>query len=172
MLEARREGRPRQPLYHSALEVVDDGTIWAIEMADVWSVRSTEHGVVAEGSVWASWLGRSRVFRYEVRCWPDGTIPDLSEAVGGPVRVSDDSATARRLLRLVPSVPPVVWGRDELSLGDMWNSNSLTSWLLAASGVNAAELHPPGQGRAPGWNAGLALAARQRHPIQAGSPRP
>lgn len=28
-------------------------------------------------------LGRYRLFRYEVQCWPDGTIPDRSCAVGG-----------------------------------------------------------------------------------------
>jgi hypothetical protein len=32
-------------------------------------------------------------------------------------------------------VPPV-WGRDELGAGEMWNSNSLISWLIARSGLD------------------------------------
>ncbi len=68
-----------------------------------------------------------------------------------------------RLLELVPEVPALTWGRDELGTGDMWNSNSLTSWLLASSHECVGELNirPPPNGRAPGWRAGLVVAARQ-----------
>jgi hypothetical protein len=45
----------------------------------------------------------------------------------------------------------------------MWNSNSLISWLIARSGIDTASIHPPTGGRAPGWHAGLALAARPTH---------
>jgi hypothetical protein len=34
-------------------------------------------------------------------------------------------------LELVPEVPTLVWGRDELRAGEMWSSNSVVSWLLA-----------------------------------------
>jgi hypothetical protein len=47
----------------------------------------------------------------------------------------------------------------------MWNSNSLTSWLLARSDHDMTQIHPPAHGRAPGWRAGLVLATdttRQR----------
>jgi hypothetical protein len=44
----------------------------------------------------------------------------------------------------------------------MWNSNSLISWLLARSGHDTSALHPPRGGRAPGWTAGLVLAAREQ----------
>jgi hypothetical protein len=46
----------------------------------------------------------------------------------------------------------------------MWNSNSLTSWLLARTGHDMIAIRPPSHGRAPGWRAGLELAARQRYP--------
>jgi hypothetical protein len=42
----------------------------------------------------------------------------------------------------------------------MWNSNSVTSWLLARGGIDAAEIPLPPDGRAPGWDAGLVVAAR------------
>jgi hypothetical protein len=56
-------------------------------------------------------------------------------------------------------VPTPVWGRDEIGAGEMWNSNSVTSWLLARSGVEVDSLVPPDRGRAPGWQAGLVAAA-------------
>jgi hypothetical protein len=42
----------------------------------------------------------------------------------------------------------------------MWNSNSLTSWLVACSGLDAARVELPAGGRAPGWDAGLVVAGR------------
>jgi hypothetical protein len=58
-------------------------------------------------------------------------------------------------------VPTPVWGRDELRAGEMWNSNSLISWLIARSGLEVEAVHPPAGGRAPGWGAGLVVARRQ-----------
>ena len=108
----------------------------------------------------ARWAGRLRLFRYEVRCWRDGVIPDVAEAVDSPQRVSDDERLARRLVELVPTVPTAVWGRDELRTGEMWNSNSVISWLLESAGLPTASLAPPERGRAPGWDAGLVVARR------------
>jgi hypothetical protein len=93
-----------------------------------------------------------------VRRWRDGSIGDAAYAVASPQHVSGDLHQARRLLELVPSVPPFRWGRDELRTGDMWNSNSVVSWLLAGSGLPAERIQPPHGGRAPGWRAGLELA--------------
>ena len=118
--------------------------------------------MVGEGPVGLLWLGRFTAFRYEIRRWHGGTIPDLAEAVGSPLLVSDDAARARRLLGLVPQAPSGTWGRDELRTGDKWNSNSLIAWLLARSGHDMAAVRPPAGGRAPGWRAGLVLAARQQ----------
>lgn len=151
--------RRRQRLFHSALEVHRGGVSTAIEMAPVWVTRG-ERGVVAQGPVGLRPLGRWRLFRYEIRRWTGGVIPDRDHAVGGPLRVSSDPAIARRVLELVPAFPTGVWGRDDFDAGEMWNSNSLASWLLASAGVAAAGLDPPGSGRAPGWRAGIELARR------------
>ena len=100
------------------------------------------------------------MFRYEVRCWPDGVIADLGEAVDSPRRLTDEPAVARRLLDLAPHIPSPVWGRDELETGDMWNSNSVVSWLVTASGLDVESIRPPAGGRAPGWSAGIVAARR------------
>ncbi len=158
--EARVERREPLDLYHSGLEVdVPEGR-YVIEMAPVPAGDPSARGAVAEGAVWARWLRPFGVFRYEVRRWRDGAIPDVAEAVESPRRLTDDLEIAQRLLELVPSVPTLVWGRDELHVHDMWNSNSLVAWLLACSGIDAEAVRPPAGGRAPGWHAGL-VAARQ-----------
>jgi hypothetical protein len=150
--------RPRRPLFHSALVAVTPEGRFVIEMTEIRDTQGRTRGVVAEGAVGSAWLGRFRLFRYEVRRWRDGTIPDISHAVGGAVRVTHDAAGARRVLDLVPRLPTPVWGRDELHTGEMWNSNSVTSWLLAAAGAEANAGEPPSNGRAPGWDAGLSAA--------------
>jgi hypothetical protein len=129
-------------------------------MAPAWGHRKQDRGVVAEGPVGLPWLGRSRFFRYEIRRWRDGVIPDIAEAVDSPRNLDTDAARAGRLLDLVPAFPAVTWGRDELRAGEMWNSNSLISWLLVRSDHQACAIRPPAGGRAPGWAAGLAVAAR------------
>jgi hypothetical protein len=160
-LRARVEHRRQLDLYHSALQVtVPDGR-FVIESAPVPNPRGQERGAVGQGPVGVEWLGRFRLFRYEIRRWRGGSIPDLSHAVASPVRVATDVVHARRVLDLTPRVPTPVWGRDELRTGEMWNSNSLTSWLLASAGIETERLLPPARGRAPGWNAGLVVARRQ-----------
>jgi hypothetical protein len=157
---ARLERRDRCDLYHSALEVrVPEGR-FVIETAPVPPGDRAERGVVAEGAVGTPAAGRFRLFRYEVRRWRDGVIPDVAEAVESPRRLSDDPDCARRLLDLVPKVPTPVWGRDELHAGDMWNSNSVVSWLMARGGLDVESVHPPLGGRAPGWPAGIVVARR------------
>ena len=69
---------------------------------------------------------------------------------------------ARRLLELGPEAPTPVWGRDELRAGDMWNSNSVISWLLARAGLPVQDVSLPPDGRAPGWEAGIVVARRAR----------
>lgn len=163
-LVARHQHRAVRDLYHSALEVRVGDDAFVIEMTPVWGNDVPERGVVREGSVGSPLLGRSALFRYEVRRWRGGSIPDLDEAVDSPLPVSNDLSRARHLLDLVPQVPAATWGRDELHLGEMWNSNSLISWLLARSDHAVVDLAPPVNGRAPGWQAGLALAERQQRP--------
>jgi len=165
---ARLARRPPCDLYHSGLVVrVPDGR-FVIEQAPVRDKNGLERGVIAEGAVGSRWAGRFRIFRYEVRCWRDGVIPDIGEAVESPQRLTDDPSLAQHFLDLVPTVPSLVWGRDESRTGEMWNSNSLTSWLIARSGLHVESVHPPAGGRAPGWQAGLVVARRQQ-PMASGA---
>jgi hypothetical protein len=101
-----------------------------------------------------------RVVRYELRCWRDGVIPDVEEAVDSPQRLTGELAIARRVLDLMPLVPTPVWGRDQLRTGEMWNSNSVIAWLLECAGLDAGSHRPPAGGRAPGWDAGVVVARR------------
>ena len=80
---ARLQPRGRADLYHSALEATCPEGRFVIELAPAWGT-SGDRGVVAEGPVGMRGAGRFRVFRYEVRRWRDGVIPDLAGAVGSP----------------------------------------------------------------------------------------
>jgi hypothetical protein len=158
---SRLEHRPACDLYHSALEVgVPEGR-FVIEMAPVRDGNGAWRGVVAGGSVGSRWAGRFRIFRYEIRCWQDGVIPDVAEATESPQWLTGDQASARRVIDLVRSVPTPVWGLDELGAGEMWNSNSVTAWLVGRAGLATESIQPPDGGRAPGWKAGLAVARRR-----------
>ena len=154
-LVAMRQHRQPRGLFHSALQVALGDSSWAIEVAPAWGPGSAGEGVVGEGPVGAPWLGRLRLFRYEVRCRRGGQIPDAAFAVGGAHPVQSDPDRAARLLGLTEDFPCATWGRDELGTGEMWNSNSLVSWLLATSGHDTDGLGPPAGGRAPGWRAGI-----------------
>ena len=159
-LTARLQRRPARDLYHSALQVeLPEGT-FVIEQAPVHDWSGQERGVVAEGAVGARRAGRFRIFRYEIRLWPGGHIPDVAVAVNSPRRLTDQEHLARRLLEMVPHVPAPVWGRDELGTGEMWNSNSVIAWVIARSGINDEAIQPPRGGRAPGWRAGVIVAHR------------
>lgn len=160
-LVARREHRAALDLYHTGLTLHLDGVTYAVEMGPVWNVSEADRGVVCEGPVGARRLGRFRAFRYEVRCWPGGCIPDVAEAVDSPVRITDDPSRVTALLEVLREVPALTWGRDELGTGEMWNSNSVISWALARSGLDTDAIKLPARGRAPGWRTGLALAQRQ-----------
>ncbi len=159
-LASRLARRTAADLYHSALEVRVDGDRYVVEMAPVWNDPHPDRGAVVTGPVGAPVLGRSRAFRYEVRRWRDGIIPDVAEAVESPIRLSADRPRAHAVLELTRRFPPCTWGRDEQRAGEMWNSNSLVSWLLVTSGHDIDHLRPPGRGRAPGWDAGIAVARR------------
>jgi hypothetical protein len=159
-ISARLQRRLSCDLYHSALVIVAPEGGFVIEQAPVADARGGRRGVVLEGAIGTRLAGRFRHFRYEVRRWRDGVIPDMAAAVSSPQRVSDDLAQASRILDLVPCLPALVWGRDERHTGEMWNSNSVTSWLLASAGIDADRIQPPHRGRAPGWRSGLVMAAR------------
>ncbi len=164
---ATAQRRTARDLFHAALLVhLPEGTT-VVEVAPVWDVPDgrPEHGAVVSGPVGLRALGRWDLFRYEVRSWRDGIVPDLADAVGDPVVLTHDELVSRWLLDLVPAVPALTWGRDERGLGEMWTSNSVVAWLLQRAGFDAGRLVPPGGGRAPGWDAGVTLARRHRQPL-------
>ena len=159
IIYAHRERRRPLDLYHTALEVrVPEGRFVIENAWPIPDANGAARGVAVEGPVGSPRLGRFRVFRYEIRRWREGVISDADEAVASPQRISDDQWSAQRLLELVGTVPPLVWGRDVLDMGEMWNSNAVIAWLLTRSGLRADEIDPPAGGRAPGWAVGLHVA--------------
>ncbi len=66
----------------------------------------------------------------------------------------------QRLLRLAPDVPTPVGERDEPRTGDLWNSNSVVSWLITRTGLDPGAIPLSCGGRAPGRDAGVAAARR------------
>jgi hypothetical protein len=71
-------------------------------------------------------------------------------------------------LGLVPKMPMLVWGRDEARTGEMWNSNSMISWLIARTGLDVDSIEPPAGGWAPGWNAGVVVEGRESASLASG----
>src|SRR4051794_7404182 len=169
---ARLQHRTRCDLYPSALEVRVGSDRYVIEMAPVWNEHASDRGAIGEGAVASRRLGRFRLFRYEIRRWHDGHIPDIAEAVASPQRLTEDAAAAQRVLDLVPSVPALVWGRDELHSGDMWNSNSVIAWLVVQAGIDPGLVDVPAGGRAPGWTAGIAATRSAAVPARAAKRSP
>jgi hypothetical protein len=156
-ITARSERRRPLALLHTALQVHLREDRFVVET--MWpspDAHLETRGVVAHGDVGGPLLGWLPWFRYEVRCWRGGDLPDAGDAVGGPQTLSDDPGVARRLLEETRSVPRLIWGRDEMATGEMWNSNSVISWLLTRAGILA--IHPPRGWRAPGWDAGIRIA--------------
>ena len=161
-LAARMQRRPACDLYHSALQIDIPEGRFVIEQTPVPASSGEGRGVVAGGAVGSRWAGRFRVFRYEIRLWRGGHIPDVAEAVDSPRRLCDDEGCAQNVLEAVREVPTPVWGRDELGTGEMWNSNSVIAWVISRSGIDGESVHPPAGGRAPGWGAGLLVARREQ----------
>lgn len=157
-LTAVRQRRTPLRLFHAALQVEHAGRPHVIELTPVPPGNPAAHGIVAQGPVGSHHLARLRVFRYALRCWPDGVIPDVEHAVSSPMRLTTDVEAASRLLDAVTEVPTLVWGRDERRTGEMWNSNSVIAWLIARSGIPIGRARLPLGGRAPGWDAGFAVA--------------
>jgi hypothetical protein len=163
-LLARWQGRPPRDLYHSALKVAVPTGGFTIEVTPVADHDGAARGVVKVGSVGLKVAGHLRIFRYEIRRWKGGVISDEAAAIAGPIRIAHDLARAQMVLDLTPSVPPLVWGRDQRHTGEMWNSNSVTAWLLECAGIDTDGVPLPRNGRVPGWASGLAVARRRAEP--------
>lgn len=157
-VSAAVQRRHRRALYHSVLALELPHGTYMVEMTPQPDAALAERGVVAEGPVGLRVLGHLRLFRYEVRRWRDGIVPDLADAVSSPVRVSDDVRLAQRVFDALPLVPRLVWGLDELDAHDMWSCNSVTSWALTIAGIDVDAIPAPPNARAPGWNAGRVAA--------------
>ena len=163
---ARRQKRPARELCIAVLEVTLGSDRFVIETTPVRSDCAAHDGAL-QGPMWGlpARLGRSPLLRYEVRRSSDCLIPEDPDAASGPRCVGRKEANARNLLGLVPQIPDLTWGRDQLGAGDAWNSNLMVAWLLGRSGHHVRDVVPPPRCRAPGWAAGLALArARADHP--------
>jgi hypothetical protein len=152
------ERRSRCDLYHSALQVALPSGSYMVEMTPVPNVHGDRRGVVAEGPVGIRAAGRLRPFRYEVRRWRDGVVPDLKDAVDSPQMVVTDHAHAQAVFDVLPHVPRLTWGRDESRAGEMWSCNSVISWALTLAGADVGAVALPSRARAPGWDAGIAIA--------------
>lgn len=152
--------RERRDLFHAGLIVEVGGVRHSIEMTPVPVGDPAGRGVVASGPVGSRLLRRLRLFRYEIRCWPGGSIPDIEFAIESPVVVATEPALARGVIDALNSVPTPTWGRDELRGGEMWNSNSVIAWALERAGIDSDSIPLPANGRAPGWGAGQAIARR------------
>ena len=161
-LQAARQRRRPQLLFHAALEIFCDEHRFVIEMTPAWGQPAEASGVVSTGPVGLRMLGHFSAFQYQIRAWPEGTLPDRAHAVAPPITIALGERAAQALLAALPEVPTLTWGRQVAQVPDMWNSNSLISWLLTTVGVDAENLRPPAQGRAPGWAAGVAQARSKR----------
>lgn len=157
--EAARARRPRAQLLHSALKLRADGSpACTVELTPEFIGGPAPP--VATGPVGVQWAGRSRLFRYQLRCLEVDTLPDEDWAIGEPILLAGDGGTARRILELAPAIPRYTWGRRVPGTGEMWTSDSVISWLLTRAGIDSGPAAPPPGGRAPGWYAGIAVAQR------------
>lgn len=161
LMSARRDRRAPQQLVHAALELFTRGERYVIEMTPEWGQPPAASGVAATGPVGVKALGRFRMFRYVVRAWPNGVLPDREYAVAAPTSIRLRRTQAQGLLDNLPHVPLHTWGRAVPPSTDMWNSNSLIAWALCRTGVDACTLTPPVGCRAPGWIAGVAAGTHQ-----------
>jgi hypothetical protein len=121
--------------------------------------RGVSRGVVAEAPSVRTLQAAFRLFRHEVRRWHDGAITDIAEAIECPQRLR--SRVRPAAARTSVQVSTAVWGRDDLHAGEMWNSNSTVSCLIASSGLDAESIHPRAGGRDTGWQAGVVVARRE-----------
>src|SRR5688572_7571870 len=80
-LVSLRHRRSPQPLFHAALVAQTAAGRSVVEMTPVpRRGGAEERGVVGGGPVGSRLLGRARIFRYEIRRWPGGEIPDIGHA--------------------------------------------------------------------------------------------
>ncbi len=134
-ITARLQRRPRQDLYHAALEVTAADGVYVIELTPVPARNTVARGVVGTGPVASKWLGRSRIFRYELRRWRGGTIPT------GPARSvgADGSALkSHRPNECSTSSPPYPWWHRDVTSSTPAKCGTPTPSSLGCSCVPAS----------------------------------
>jgi hypothetical protein len=99
-IQALRERRPRQALYHAALEVRSSAGRFVIEMTPA-AAAGADRGVVSEGAVGNRSLRRFRLFRYELRRWKDGVLLELRFALDRAVPGREQDESRRLFYRLL-----------------------------------------------------------------------
>ncbi|MCA9830082.1 MAG: hypothetical protein KC495_06400 [Dehalococcoidia bacterium] len=160
-IEAARAHRPRARLFHSALKLSLAGEgAFTLELTPAFVGGPLPP--LATGPVGIRGADRIRLFRYQLRRVPGETLPDEEWAEGEPIHLTGDCDAVRRIVALAPSTPPHVWGRRVRGTKEMWTSDSVISWLLRSAGIDLSKVAIPPGGRAPGWSAGIALAATGR----------
>ena len=167
---ARWQGRTPRDLFHSALRVHVGANTWVIEMAPAWGPGPREHGTVRSGPVGLRWPRALAPVPLRGALLAQRLHPRPRGGGGQPASWCRPTPSGcGGCCCCTTTFPTATWGRDEMGAGEMWNSNSLVSWLLAASGHDTAALRPPPGGRAPGWDAGLVVAAREEIRSSAGT---
>ena len=142
------------PVATAASSTCWSATLWAIMATDPIDPGAARHSAAVGPVVIDVLLGFPAA---PDPWWHDGTIaPALFETLRSHHLWFGFDRAGRAGAELTPM------GRDELGAGEMWNCNSVIAWVLAKSGLDVAEIRPPVHGRAPGWNAGLQVAARGR----------
>ena len=132
------------------------GHRFVVEMTPAWGSAHTSAGSVASGPVAFQLLGRSRFFRYEVHCWRDGVIPTGTTRSVIPRCVSNDPDDRRSHPGPRSAVPNAHDGVATTSApGTCGTPTRSLPGCCPGRGSRTADVHPPRNGRAPGWRAGL-----------------
>jgi hypothetical protein len=159
-LRALKAGRSPRELLHVALEVqLDSSTKFVIELVPAgFGPARTSTGVVGNGPILSRALGWMRMFQYEIRRWKNGVVEAKDKSTRPPSTYVITRDQALQIIDGASRAPRHPWGQDVLGNGDMWNSNSLVSFVLVSAGMDPAAIEPPASADWPGWDTGVALA--------------
>lgn len=167
-LEAARARRPRLRLVHAALKLAGaDGQPFTLELMPAF-VRDDVPPLLT-GPVGLPGADRLRLFRYQLLCVSADRLPDEEFALAPPARLTSDPERVARVLAFAREVPRYTWGRRVRGTSEMWTSDSVVSWLLCRAGFDVSSIGPPAGSRAPGWQAGIGLAAARQRARGAGA---
>ena len=154
--------RRRCALYHSALDVSVPEGRFVIEMAPIPDADGRARGVVAEGAVGSRRAGGCGSFATRSGAGSAGPSPTSRRRWTAPAASPTTSSVHGGCSPWCRSSRHRSGAGTSSHAGEMWNSNSLVSWLLGHADFDVDAISPPPGGRAPGWNAGLVVARRER----------